>query len=85
MIQALEVLGSLLILAPFTAVQRGVGSAGAPPCLAANLVGSALLTATAVAEFQVGFALLEGCWAIISAWSLVRWCLRMKETTNARV
>jgi len=40
--------------------------------LALNLVGSAILAVLALVESQWGFLLLEGVWAIVSAWSLAR-------------
>jgi hypothetical protein len=39
--------------------------------LALNLIGSAILAAMAVIEFQVGFILLEGCWAVVSGAGLL--------------
>jgi hypothetical protein len=40
--------------------------------LAVNAMGSAALTATAIVGREWGFLLLEGVWAAVSAYSLVR-------------
>ena len=40
--------------------------------LVLNLVGSAILAVLAAYEVQWGFLLLEVCWAIVSAFSLVQ-------------
>jgi hypothetical protein len=70
--QLIQVIGSLLILAAFAAAQRGALSQDSRTYLALNLVGSAVLAAVAAYERQYGFILLEGCWALISASSLLR-------------
>jgi hypothetical protein len=41
-----------------------------------NLIGSLALTVTAVVNNQIGFIVLEGIWAIISAFSLTRVILK---------
>jgi hypothetical protein len=70
--QLIQIVGSLLILAAFAAAQRGTLSQDSRTYLALNLVGSAALAAVAAYERQYGFILLEGCWALISASSLLR-------------
>ena len=70
--QLVQVLGSLLILAAFAASQRGSLSPTSVPYLALNLVGSAILAVLAAHERQWGFLLLEGCWALVSGWGLLR-------------
>ena len=40
--------------------------------LVLNLLGSAILAVLAWYEEQLGFLLLEGVWALVSAWSLVQ-------------
>jgi hypothetical protein len=68
--QVIQIVGALLILAAFTAVQRDRMRPDSRLYLALNLVGSAILAVLALAAAQWGFVLLEGVWAIVSAWGL---------------
>jgi hypothetical protein len=81
--QLVQVAGALLILAAFTALQRGRMSPTSRIYLTLNLLGSLVLTAVALAEFDLGFLLLEGVWAIVSLWSLVQ-VLRGRAPSTAQ-
>jgi hypothetical protein len=70
--QAIQIFGALLILAAFAAVQFERMRPDSRVYLALNLIGSAILAVLAYAEHQWGFLLLEGVWAVVSAWGLVR-------------
>jgi hypothetical protein len=61
-----------LILAAYAAAQFGLLDQSSRRYLALNLVGSAILAVLAWYEEQLGFLLLEGVWALVSAWSLVQ-------------
>jgi uncharacterized membrane protein len=69
--QVIQVVGALLILTAFTAVQLERMRPDSRVYLALNLVGSAILAVLALIGSQWGFVLLEGVWAIVSAWGLV--------------
>ncbi len=70
--QIVQIVGALLILAAFAALQFGRMRADSGTYLVLNLVGSVVLAALALVEEQWGFLLLETVWAIVSGWSLAQ-------------
>ena len=68
--QVIQIVGALLILTAFGAVQFNRMSPNSSSYLALNLIGSIILAVLALAASQWGFVLLEGVWAIVSAWGL---------------
>jgi hypothetical protein len=69
--QVVQVVGALLILVAFGAVQFERMRPDSRLYLTLNLLGSAILAVLAVAAAQWGFVLLEAVWAIVSAWGLL--------------
>lgn len=65
-------MGALLILVAFTAAQFGRLDQRSVVYLVLNLVGSVVLAILAWYEEQFGFLLLEGVWALVSAWGLAQ-------------
>lgn len=76
MIQTLSLFAALLILIPFAMTQLSRMTTGSAMYLTMNLIGSAVLTAIAVAGRQYGFILLEGVWAVMSTFGLARALMR---------
>ena len=70
--QLIQIIGALLILAAFAAVQFERMRPDSRLYLTLNLVGSAILAVLALLSSQWGFLLLEGVWAVVSAWGLAR-------------
>ena len=70
--QLVQVLGSLLILTAFVAAQRGRLSMQSRAYRSLNLVGAGVLAVLAAHEGQLGFLLLEACWALVAAATLLR-------------
>lgn len=71
-LQIVSVVGALAILGAYAANQFGMVELDNLPYQLANLVGSAILCVIAVVEVQVGFVLLEGVWALVSLWAVVK-------------
>jgi hypothetical protein len=69
--QVTQIFGALCVLAAFVAAQFGWLTTSSRWYLVLNLVGSAILAILAWLGGQWGFLLLEGVWAIVSAWSLI--------------
>lgn len=65
--QLIQIVGALLILTAFAAVQFERMRPDSRLYLALNLVGSVVLAVLAWVESQWGFLLLESVWAIVSA------------------
>ena len=68
--QVIQIVGALLILAAFAAVQFDRMRPDSRLYLTLNLLGSAILAVLAVLAAQWGFVLLETVWAVVSAWGL---------------
>jgi len=72
MIQIVSLVGSLLILTAFAANQLGRMTAEERRYTLLNLFGASILAVVALVEEQWGFLLLEGVWAVVSLYALVR-------------
>jgi hypothetical protein len=71
-IQAVSLVGALLVLGAFIGLQRNRWRSDSQGYLWANFIGSSLLTAVAVWDRRIGFVLLELVWALASLWSIIR-------------
>jgi hypothetical protein len=83
MIQALSLLGAVLILVPFAASQLNKLGVWTVAYQALNFVGSASLAFVAVVGRQYGFILLEGVWAVMSLIGLIRVLRHTAPTESA--
>jgi hypothetical protein len=69
--QLFQIAGALMILAAYAAAQFRLLDSKAITYLLLNVAGSAILARLAYVDREWGFLLLEGCWALISAWGLL--------------
>ena len=67
-----QIVGALLVLAAFALAQARVLTPEARIYLVLNLIGAGVLAVEAYIEEQWGFLLLEGVWAVIATWGLLR-------------
>lgn len=70
--QLVQLVGALLVLVGFALSQLARLDQHSVVYLIVNLVGSAILAVDALMSGQLGFLLLEGVWALVSAWGLMR-------------
>jgi hypothetical protein len=72
LLQGISVVGALAILGAYAAnLLRWLGPANLSYSVA-NFLGSGSLTFIAIVDQQLGFILLEGVWALISLWGIMR-------------
>lgn len=76
----IQILGALLILAPFALAQFRLLGQHSWPYLVPNALGSGILCVLALLDAQWGFVLLEGVWALVSLWGLVSLISGKRET-----
>jgi hypothetical protein len=70
--QLVSLVGAAMILVAYVALQRGRLSKDDRAFNLLNFVGSGLLTWIAVVDQRLGFIGLEGTWALLSLWPLLR-------------
>jgi len=73
--QPVQIAGALLMLAAFALSQFRLLRPESALYLWPNLLGSAVLAVDAWLGRQWGFFILEGVWAIVSLWGLLRLAL----------
>lgn len=83
MSELVQVFGALMILGAFVGVQTGRVEPTAPTALVLNTVGGAILASLAFGDRQWGFVLLEGVWALVAVWGLVRVFRTIAESLRA--
>lgn len=70
--QVIQVIGAALILTAYVAAQVERLDPHSRLYLSLNLIGSIVLAVLAAIGAQWGFLLLEGAWAFVSLWGLIR-------------
>jgi hypothetical protein len=72
MSEVLQIIGAIMVLGGFALSQFRVLDQRSYPYLLLNVVGSGVLAVLALASRQWGFVLLEGGWALIALWGVIR-------------
>jgi drug/metabolite transporter (DMT)-like permease len=81
--QVMSLVGALLVLGGYFALQRGWLAGEDRLFNLLNLVGAGLLTWVAIEDRRVGFIILEGAWALLSLPGVTRgrWLRSERRTT----
>jgi hypothetical protein len=74
-----ELAGAVLILTAFLLAQMGRLAPASLTYLVLNLLGSATLAVAAAVDGDIGFLLLEGVWAAVSAFSIVKGVIARRQ------
>ena len=82
LVQAMSVIGAVLVLAAYFALQRGWLRGEDRLFSLLNFVGAGMLTWVAIEDRRVGFILLEGMWALLSLPGTVRGRARAERRTT---
>jgi hypothetical protein len=82
--QLVQIVGALLVLVGFALAQFGWLDQHSVVYLTVNLLGSTILAVDAVVSGQLGFLLLEGVWALVSAWGLMGTINSCAERASSR-
>lgn len=70
--QLVSLIGAVLILAAYVALQRGWLPRESQLYNALNFVGSGLLTYIAIKDRRMGFIILEAAWALLSIPGMIK-------------
>lgn len=82
LMQGISIVGAVLVLTAYTAHQLERMKSGTYLYQLLNLLGGILLVTAAVSTEQIGLILMEGAWAVVSAYGLVR--LMRKKSVATR-
>ncbi len=78
LIDAAGVLGVILILLAYSGATAGRLDPKQAPALVMNLVGALLILGSLTVDFNLSAALMEGAWAMVAVFGLVRLALSRK-------
>lgn len=76
---ALGVIGVLLILIAYAGAQVGRLEPRLAPALLLNLVGACLILGSLAFKFNLSAVLMEGAWALVALYGLVRLVLSRRK------
>lgn len=70
--QLMSMIGAVLVLGAYALLQQGRMTAKDASYAWLNFIGATFLTIVAVRDQRIGFIVLEGSWALLSIWPLIR-------------